>query len=754
MKAILFILFMVLFSNLPAQRPIVLTVNPFTDFSYTDVEPNVAYNFDQPVFADILTTAPGNYVPSFNNRYFMSIFGPRHKSVATSNIGFFDFHKGADITANVDFNGTSFDEITPPNIHCVCDGEIYNIFTGPNPESTGTGIYVEVKCNDIFHANPAWSNVYTAYRHLTSVEPGLNVGDPVNKGDILGLMGSTGYTTTVHLHFSVIRRNTGTSINVQPRRIFSPTLTPHLISHLTTAEITQLSQSATEALFRIAIPHNQANIRAIEVNLTGTAYSKTYDFEAIGLLPETDRDDNDIVAGLELFAYPFNRGHSAYRRVWDRYEEGQIPAIYPASPDAGSGQFFPFLSEDLFQTPAYVLDLKVKDLPTGFNISDLSIKIIDIWGYGVEANGQNQPTNEHFSWSMIDVEENDAEEYETGTISLTSPDIDLVFDAGHGNQEVGLRFEGLQLPKDANITSAWVQFRADASGSDVTNLTFHAEDHSNAALFTTNSNNISNRTTTAAAVNWQPNAWTIDDMNADQKLGGLTNIVQELTNRNDWTSNSPIVLLISGTGKREAEGYAPTNLWKNAYLYIEYNDAIVLPINLDYFKGKALEISNLIEWQTNAEQNTAWMIVERSTRNGKNWVEIGRIAAKNTSNSVQYYHLEDQNPLADNYYRLKSVDIDGIFRFSETISVHRTNNKENNLHLFPNPASGKLNIDISEFNEKFINIRIMNSSGKIVQNYFLHPTTKQDLLQLDVHSLSQGIYFLLLNNEQFCFLKK
>lgn len=579
MKTIQLAVWLLLGSVLHAQIPASLNVTSFTDFNYENVEPSNNYNFGYPVYADVLSQDPNTYQPEFDNRYFMSTFGPRHKEVETSNIGFFDYHKGSDITADVSFGGVTYSENNAPDIHCVCDGVVYEVFTGPDPESTGTGVFVTVKCDSSFHANPSWGNVYTAYRHLASVTNGLQVGDTLSIGDVVGVMGESGHTSTVHLHFSVIRLDGGHETNVHPERIFNPDSIPHLLNHLTTAEITQLKHTADEALFRIAVPYNMASIRALKVSLPNGLYEKTYDFEVVSELPEDDRDDNDAVDGLELFAYPFNRGHVCYQRVWDKYKDGEITTHYPACPDLGAGNFYPFLSEGLHQTPAYVLDLKVKDLPLNYDIEDLNIQLIDVWGYGVQANGVNQASDEHFAWAMITDEDDDAEEYENGTVDLTDGDLELVYDySSHGNQTVGLLFPDLSIPNSATITDAFLQFRADASHSDVVNLVVKAEDTGNSADFTTANQNISGRDTTYASAIWQPAPWTIDDMGADQKCTGLAEVVQEVVTTQNWTTDSPLAFLITGTGRREAEGYS-SSLWKNAYVYIEYTDEMALPPN-------------------------------------------------------------------------------------------------------------------------------------------------------------------------------
>ena len=726
------------------QIPKPLTVTTFTDFTYTDVEPTAAYGFDFPVAADILTADPATHQQSFSNRYFMSAYGPRHKEVATSNIVYFDFHKGSDMTPDVAHGGMLYDDLNPPDILCVCDGVIHEIFTPADPEITGTGNFVTVRCNDNFAANPAWGNIYTAYRHLATIAVGLNEGDAISKGDVVGLMGATGHTTTVHLHFSVIRLNTGSEENVHPMRIFSPTAAPHLLAPLTTVEITQLEHTATEALFRIAIPHNQANIRAIEVTLNGTAYSRVYDYETVAMLPEEDRDDNNIVPGFELYAYPFNRGHELYRRVWDRYTDGQITADYPASPDAAN--FFPYLSEGIPQIPAYGLDMRVTGLPNGFNPVDLNIKIIDIWGYGVEANGVAQPTNEHFAWSMINEENDDAEEYDTGTMSLISPDLEMVFDDSHGNQTVGLYFENINIPNNATLTDAWLQFRADESHSGATDLDFNIQNATHPAPFTTNVNDLSDRMTTNTTVNWLPSPWTENDMNADQKVTGLAGQLQELISMPAWDNSSAITYLVTGTGRRTAERYDPDDWWRNAYLYVEYTDAAFLPLELTDFYGFAKAKSNHLYWEVAIQQNVAWMLLERSENSNTNWQEIGRIAGEGTTSIPHFYDWEDHLPFERSYYRLKILDFDGKEQYSKMISIARNDLSE--IAITPNPAHSVLNISITNSNS--VDYVLYSTLGKAV----LEGNMELGNGQIDLAALPAGIYFLNINAQTFKVVKE
>ena len=83
----------------------------------------------------------------------------------------------------------------------------------------------------------------------------------------------------------------------------------------------------------------------------------------------------------------------------------------------------------------------------------------------------------------------DAEERSPGSISLTSSDLEFVFDQG-GNQTTGSRFNGIDVPQGATILEAYVQFQVDEPNSVVTSLNIQGEDVDNAATFTSTSLNM------------------------------------------------------------------------------------------------------------------------------------------------------------------------------------------------------------------------------------------------------------------------
>jgi hypothetical protein len=179
----------------------------------------------------------------------------------------------------------------------------------------------------------------------------------------------------------------------------------------------------------------------------------------------------------------------------------------------------------------------------------------------------NQNQSQVFE-TLIATGNDDAEESSSGSMNLSSSDMELIRESS--DQTVGLRFTNIDIPADATITQAYLQFTVDETGSSNTNLLIRAEDTDDAERFTSQRYNISNRATSNAAVNWQPPAWNkVSEQGTKQKTPDLSALVQETINNNGWTANNSMVFIITGEGKRTAEAYNGRSA-KAAALHITY----------------------------------------------------------------------------------------------------------------------------------------------------------------------------------------
>jgi len=160
-----------------------------------------------------------------------------------------------------------------------------------------------------------------------------------------------------------------------------------------------------------------------------------------------------------------------------------------------------------------------------------------------------------------------------------------------------------------------------------------------------------------------------------------------------------------------------------------------LPIELLDFLVAVDKKNKLVnaEWITVSEINNDYFLVQRS-KNMTDWDAIAKIDGYGNSNQVLHYKTRDLSPLTGvSYYRLKQIDFDGSFSFSETKSVQF----KEDIFIYPNPTTGLVKIRAEE---RLIGpIHLLNGLGKMV-NVFETGTN-----EIDLSKLENGLYFLRIN---------
>ncbi len=123
-----------------------------------------------------------------------------------------------------------------------------------------------------------------------------------------------------------------------------------------------------------------------------------------------------------------------------------------------------------------------------------------------------------------------------------------------GAQKVGLRFQNVQIPQGATITSAYIEFTVDESTSGATNVTIHGEDSDDAEPFDIwNSYDLSSRPLTDAAVDWEIPVWSV--VGETHQSPDISAVIQEIVNRSGWSAGGSMVFAIEGEGRRVAVSY-------------------------------------------------------------------------------------------------------------------------------------------------------------------------------------------------------
>ncbi|HRS53397.1 MAG TPA: hypothetical protein P5250_01665, partial [Bacteroidales bacterium] len=167
----------------------------------------------------------------------------------------------------------------------------------------------------------------------------------------------------------------------------------------------------------------------------------------------------------------------------------------------------------------------------------------------------------------------------------------------------------------------------------------------------------------------------------------------------------------------------------------------ILPIKLLYFTGKANKNNIELKWTTATETNNDYFDIEKSL-NVKQWNAIGKVKGAGNSNKLINYSFLDLNPVDGvQYYRLKQVDYDYNYEYSDVISVLFKYNKNYDIIIFPNPTNDIINIKVNSATNEYIdniNINIINSLGNLV----IHKDGYNNINKIDVSSLEKGVYFI------------
>jgi len=179
-----------------------------------------------------------------------------------------------------------------------------------------------------------------------------------------------------------------------------------------------------------------------------------------------------------------------------------------------------------------------------------------------------------------------------------------------------------------------------------------------------------------------------------------------------------------------ADGSGNYPLPPMSVLILEYS-SIPLPISLINFGLHTLDKKTIkLFWSTATEQNNDYFLVEKSD-NAITWEALSKIKANGNSTTTQNYSTIDFNPfVGKTYYRLKQVDLDGKFYYSKILSTV-TNNKNDIIIIYPNPASNHIS-----FTEIQNEIEIYNSIGQIVIPKI------RNTKNISVEQLLNGIYFI------------
>ena len=163
-----------------------------------------------------------------------------------------------------------------------------------------------------------------------------------------------------------------------------------------------------------------------------------------------------------------------------------------------------------------------------------------------------------------------------------------------------------------------------------------------------------------------------------------------------------------------------------------------LPVTLLSFTAKPEGDRVRLAWATTSERDADRFVVERSA-DLREFVSVGEVSAKGTTDTRQYYGLTDTHPLpGNNYYRLRQIDLDGTAHtFKPVSAVVAENDVVAVVH--PNPAD-PTRIHLRLWNANDAIVRLLTLTGQTIDSRLERRLGDVDLIPQ--HPLPTGVYLV------------
>jgi hypothetical protein len=178
----------------------------------------------------------------------------------------------------------------------------------------------------------------------------------------------------------------------------------------------------------------------------------------------------------------------------------------------------------------------------------------------------------------------------------------------------------------------------------------------------------------------------------------------------------------------------------------DYPGRAILPVSRLELSAVLRGTTATINWITENEINTSRFYIERSLDN-LIFSSVGNVAAAGTYTGVSRYNINDDLSGFSGviYYRIKAMDIDGKFTYSNTVAVRISNVKE--VKVWPNPFTDNISITLnSEANDQ-IKVTLMDYTGKTIQlNKYVVSRGNNQINVAGMKQLASGVYTIQISN--------
>ncbi len=180
-----------------------------------------------------------------------------------------------------------------------------------------------------------------------------------------------------------------------------------------------------------------------------------------------------------------------------------------------------------------------------------------------------------------------------------------------------------------------------------------------------------------------------------------------------------------------------------------------VPVELVSFNARTSGGKNILEWQTSTEKNNRGFEIERSI-DGDSYAARGFVEGSGTTEQPHSYSFTDEGVNGNVYYRLKQVDFNGGYDYSNIIEINSTSSPDYQLaQNYPNPFNPATLISYTLPYNGFVTLKVYDVLGREIQtlvNGFQEAGAHS--VNFNASGLASGVYMYKMEAGNYSSLKK
>jgi hypothetical protein len=168
------------------------------------------------------------------------------------------------------------------------------------------------------------------------------------------------------------------------------------------------------------------------------------------------------------------------------------------------------------------------------------------------------------------------------------------------------------------------------------------------------------------------------------------------------------------------------------------NCGILLNANFSHFKGQLINKNSFLSWSTQGEQNMHKFEIEKSN-DGMTFNMFASVIARNTPEA--WYNFTDPELITNKtYYRIKMIDNDGLFKYSNVVLLSPDLRFE--VRPLKNPFMNTISAEVIIPDDGKLNLNLFNDKGQLIKTTQMDAKKGINITTMENITALDGMYFL------------